>query len=254
MFNRIALLLLLCGLVLVSCEKVDEDLQETEEALIESLVMEPASSEIEYNELPADIAEEVAENHFETFVETVQRVPNRGYILQLGSGEVLYYTLDGSSLNYRAEPTTNGVFGSTHPHGRCFRRVYRFGQMFPPADLSATITDYLTENYPNRPVRGAKAIGDTTLVLLRPALVVAFGANDEFLGERNPLEHCTDRCREVRPAVRANVVSYLTENFPDATIVRSCARLVRIYVLLETPDGRVIVIFDAQGNYLGQRP
>ena len=255
MFKHILLFCLPLCLLFVACE-ADQSVEEpaTDEALIEAMVTDPMAEVITFDQLPAEVAEDLLLNDFETFVEYVEEVPEKGYICHLGNGEIRYYTESGRPIEYTSVAFSSRAFGSIHPHGRCFRRLRRIARFLPPADLSTTITNYITENYPDREIRGAKELGDSTLVLIRPATVLLFGAADEFLNEWNPLEHCTDRCGPVRPAVRTIINEYITENYPDYTVRFTCRRINRIFVSLITPDGRLIVIFDGAGTFIGERP
>lgn len=253
MFSRILFLSLL-ALCLLGCEKENDiDNELSQEAFIEALATDPNATEIEYSALPPDITETVETQHFETFAETVEHVPGRGYIIYLASGETLYSREDGQFLEFNAEFRPGGAFGE-HPHGRCFRRLRRFGRHLPPAELSETITDYITENYPDQEIRGAKAKGDSTLVGLTGATVLLFGETDEFIKEWNVLEHCSDRCGEVRPAVQTIIEDYISENFPAVEVKRVCRRANRIFVLAKRGDSRLILIFGPNGTFIGRRP
>ncbi|MEL6140119.1 MAG: hypothetical protein AAFU67_00705, partial [Bacteroidota bacterium] len=253
MFKHIMLFCLPLCLAFVACE-ADQNTEEpvTDEAFIEAIVTDPAAEIISFAELPADVAEDVLLNDFETFVEYVEHVPEKGYICHLANGEIRYYSKSGRPIEYTSVAFSSRIFGSMHPHGRCFRRLRRIARRLPPAELSTTITDYITENYPDREIRGAKELGDSTLVLIQPATVLLFGAADEFLNEWNPLEHCTDRCGPIRPEIRAIVNDYLAENYSEYSIGFVCRRINRIFVSLTNADGRLIVIFVGTGIFIDE--
>lgn len=248
------LAMLLLAISFTACEQeaaVDNTL--TDEALIEALVTDPNAEEVTFNLLPPAAADVIANEHFETFVEVVERVAGRGFIIRLANGNTLYCREDGRFLEYRREFRPGAIFGQ-HPHGRCFRRIARFGHSLDSTELSEDILTYVAENYPENTIRAAKSWGDSTLVFLRPLTVLLFDGSGTFLNEWNPLDHCTDRCAPVRPATLASIHSYITDNYPDAEIRRTCRRLARIFVLATEGDSRVIFVFDLEGNYLDRRP
>lgn len=251
-FFLLATLLLALGST--ACEReaaVDTTL--TDEALIEALVTDPAAEEVTFDLLPSPAVEVLATEHFETFVEVVERVPGRGFIIHLANGNTLYCREDGRFLEYRREFRPGAVFGQ-HPHGRCFTRLVRFGRSLETRELSEGVTAYISENYPENTIRAAKAWGDSTLVFLSRATVLLFDGSGTFLNEWNPLDHCTDRCAPVRPATLLTISSYIAENFSEAEVRTTCRRAARIFVLAREGDSRVVFIFDLEGNYLDRRP
>ncbi len=241
-------------LLFTACEReavVDNDL--ADEALIEALVTDPAAEEVSYAALPAAAAEVIANVHFETFVEVIERVQGRGFIIQLANGNTLYCREDGRFLEYRREFRPGAVFGQ-HPHGRCFARLVRFGRSLESTELSESVATYINDNYPQSSVRAAKAWGDSTLVFISRATVLLFDGSGTFLNEWNPLDHCTDRCAPVRPALETIIEDYVAANYPDAEIRRTCRRLARAFVLLRQGEERLILIFDLEGNFVDERP
>lgn len=246
---------LFLALSFTACEQdaaaVDNTL--TEEALIEALVTDPDAEEVSFSLLPPAAVEVLANEHFETFVEIIERVPGRGFIIHLANGNTLYCREDGRFLEYRREFRPGAVFGR-HPHGPCFARIVRFGHSLDSTELSESILTYITDNYPENNIRAAKAWGDSTLVFLSRATVLLFDGSGTFLKEWNPLEHCLDRCAPVRPATRATIEQYITDNYPEVELRRICRRAARIFVLAKEGEDRAIFIFDLQGNYLDRRP
>ncbi|MEM7575102.1 MAG: hypothetical protein AAF433_19510 [Bacteroidota bacterium] len=249
--------LLVFAVLLISitaCNRDSEDSMDlSDDVLIENLASSLDAQEVEPEALPNAIVEDVSDNFFETFIETVEEVPSEGYVIYLADGNVLYYTDLGRPLEYQGDPATSEVFRGVHPHGRCFRRLIRFGRRLPPAELSEDVTSYIASNYTDATIRGAKELGDTTLVLITGPLVLAFDAMDNFIGEWNPLEHCTDRCGAVRPETLMTIRQYINTNFPNVEIRTYCRRFTRIYVLVRRGDARAIMIFNVAGEFLGIR-
>lgn len=241
-------------LLFTACEReaaVDNEL--TDEALIEAMVTDPAATEVSYSALPPSVVEVIANVHFETFVEVIERVPGRGFIIRLANGNTLYCREDGRFLEYRREFRPGGVFGQ-HPHGGCFERLVRFGRTLESRELNETIRAYIATNYPQSSIRAAKAWGDSTLVFISRATVLLFDGSGTFLREWNPLDHCIDRCAPIRPELETVIEDYVTANYPNAEIRRTCRRATRVFVLLSQEEGRRILIFDLQGNFVDERP
>lgn len=241
--------------IFASCEKeaANDTTDLSDETLIEALATDPAATEVAYNQLPAAAREEIETEFFETFVERVMSVNQRGFIVELANGETLYCRPDGRFLTYNATFRPNGVF-DRHPLGVCFRRLRQFGERIPLTELSTSITDYTAANYPDNVIRVAKTRGDSTLVGLSRGIVLLFGADDVFINEWNILDHCTNRCSLVRPAVIQTIRTYISANYADVTIRNSCARPNRIFVFGHTDEGRIILIFDTEGNFIEARP
>jgi hypothetical protein len=170
--------------------------------------------------------------------------------------------------------TAFGRLGGLHPHGPCFRLLRRLRGHFGNHDvdgdgrpdgpfaydvdsLSTTITDYIATNYPNAEIRRAAFRDDNFLVLISGVRVVVFDADGNFLNERNPLEHCRNRCEEVLGAdeLPERITTFLRTNFPNATFRRACQRERGIVVLLTTAnDRRIVVGFSREGVHIFSRP
>ncbi|MEL7375430.1 MAG: hypothetical protein AAFY36_02175 [Bacteroidota bacterium] len=254
MKNLFFISLLIIGLSACNRDANDEPAELNDDQLIENMAVSVEAREVEPETLPAEIVEDISLNYFETFLEIAEEVPGQGYIAYLADGNILYYDMSGRTLEYRGDPENSSVFQGRHPHGRCFRRLVRFGRMLPPAELSETVETYIAENYPDETIRSAKAFGDTTLVLITGPTVLAFDGNDEFLGERNPLDHCSDRCGPVRAETLVTIRDFINTNFPNVEPRTYCRRLTRIFVLVRRESGaRSILIFNTSGELIGIR-
>ena len=247
-------LLLPLAFLLVACEP-EEEVTESEDQLIEALLLADEQEEVALSMLPPESEEELNKLFFDTYVETVLRVPGRGFIVHLGNGETVFFTLRGRMLLYRGPFASRGLFPH-HPHGRCYRIARRFGDPLPTDQLATAITDYIAANYPEETIRRAKEVENgNVFVLITGPTVLKFDAAGAFIGEIDVLEHCDNLCRPLgQDQAAASVVDYVTSNFTDYEGRRICRRPNRITVLLRTGEGRVILIFDGEGNFLGQRP
>ncbi len=266
---KILLPLLALTLAFFSCEK--EELA-SDETLISEIILADNLQAVQTADLPQSGQKYIDDNYFDTYVEEAYVASNRGYKVTLGNGENLFFDLDGKVLDYDKDFVGNGPLGNVHPHGPCFRlRRWLRGHggqhdcdgdgvpdgpfAFDPDELPETITDYVAENYPNGVIRRAAYRDDHYFVLLNGWRVLAFDADGNFLRQVNILEHCRRICNGLTAdELPEGIVSYVQENFPDATFHRACSRGEATVVVLINDDQRVILGFDADGNLVFQRP
>lgn len=245
-------LMLLALLGFTACEKEDQIV--TDEALIEEIAFAEDLQTIAVAELPAQTRQTLDELFFDTFVEEAFQAPQKGYQVDLVDGQILFFNKDGRMLNFDRPHRPDGGFGDRHPHGHCFRPAIRFGQPVEVSDLPDNILTYIADNYPDNEAVRAKTRSGHYIVLVNVPVLLHFDENGDFVGEVNPIAHCRP-CRPLGDDVASDVIrSYIQDNFPDASVARVCGRLNRVVVLLRTPDGRVLLIFDNDGNLLHQRP
>lgn len=244
------MVLLPLGMAIISCEK---ESVLTDEALIEEIAFSANRESIAPDVLPAEITAELTEANFDTYVETAFYLRERGYEINLGNGENLFFTPEGRLLEFRGTLRPNGPFGPDGPHGPCHRPG--FGRPVRIDSLPQAITDYIAANYPDGNILRAMSRGGNYFVLVSGRIVLSFDSEGNFLGEHSPFTHCTRACREVvaQNELPAAASAYITTNFPDAVFRMGCARDGRIHVLLVTADGRVLLVFDEAGNLLFQR-
>ena len=100
-------LLLPLAFLLVACEP-EEEVTESEDQLIEALLLADEQEEVALSMLPPESEEELNKLFFDTYVETVLRVPGRGLIVHLGNGETVFFTLRGRMLLYRGPFASRG--------------------------------------------------------------------------------------------------------------------------------------------------
>lgn len=248
------MLLPLLGLGVLACNKTDETAA-ADEAVIEEIALSAMREEVSPAALPAEAVTFVEENLFETYVETVYRIPNLGYEIRMGNGTTVFCNERGRILEYVREHLTTGPLGPEHPHGPCFDRIRRFGRPVRPAALPQPIQDYVAANYPDNAIRRAKFNGSNYFVLVNAPVVLQFDADGNFIGEVDVLEHCRFPCRPQEVSELPEVISaYVTENFPEAENLRACRRPNLVLVAFINGEGRVVLGFDNNGNLLFQRP
>jgi hypothetical protein len=254
-FLFIPLLVLATGFFFQACEK-EQNL--SDEALLEALATPATLQSVEPAQLPAPILETVETLFFDTYMENIYHGRGLGYRIELGNETCLYFRENGDMLEFRdPRPRIMDRFGPNGPHGPCFDRIIGFGRPIRPTMLPESVRQYVNTNYPDAVIRLARTNPNRYVVLISGPLVLVFDNQGNFLNEVNPLENCNPdrRCRGMVNAQLPAVASaYITENYPEATFRAACGRGERIAVFMVNNGERLILIFDANGNFLFSRP
>lgn len=246
-----SLLLLSAGLAFQSCEK-EQDLDD--DALIEQILTADLTL-IEPAQLPLSVTQTIDEMFFHTYMEDIYHARGLGYRIILGDETCLYFRENGRLLEARRANNRPNVFGPNGPHGPCFDRIIGFGNQIRPDALPQAVLDYVAENYPDLQIRMARAQGNRILVLLPGPIVLMFDRLGNFVQEVSPLERCQPNCNPVAgSALPEGVRTYIADNYDMVTFRGACVRSDRIAVYLITSEGRVILVFDREGNFLFSRP
>lgn len=231
-----------------SCDK--DNIAEDQE-LIEQIVTSDARITIEPSELPSSVRTIVDEQYFETYLETATSAVGLGYELELASGENIFFNEGGEELQSRR--------GRRHGHGPCGVGGDA-GTIVEITDLSATITDYITTNYPDAELKKAKTNADGEyLVMIKTdegRTVLKFDADGDFVEEVSCIRHRCGGINEIEIAdLPTAITDYITTNYPDADIQRAGQKTnsENYGVVLNVNGDRVIVVFDADGNFLFER-
>ncbi len=241
---------LVIGTAFTACNKDTENL--TDDAIIKALTLTQGLEEVDVADLPADAQTYLDENQFDTYVEKVMKAPEKGFRCEMGSGDVLFFNEAGRHLVFGENFEFGGPNGHFGPHGPCHRPHRGFGEPLAIEDLSAAITDYITENYPDSEIKRARINQDgEVLVKLMPFTILKFDADGNFIEELTPLHNCHRPCNRLAfdelPAV---ISEYITTNFPEAEFKVACHRGPRIAVFMRTPEGRLILVFNAETGEL----
>jgi hypothetical protein len=194
---------------------------------------------IEPDALPSTAQEEIDEEYFDSYIETCAHVPGKGYEVILGNEDQLYFRENGLRLR--------GGHDGMHRPGPCGR-----GLIVPVEDLPGAITTYVTENYPDAEILRAKKFPRGYVLLITGRRLLIFNNDLEFVTETMAFHFCDQMGHPVNIGDLPDAItSYVATNYPDGEIVRAFqVRGGRIVVGLSTPDGRVILVFDAEGNFL----
>ncbi len=226
--------------LLTSCNKEETV---TEDSLIEEIASSSSKVNVEPDALPAQTQQIIEEEYFETYVETVSRVDNKGYEITMGNEDVMYCDIRGDELRGR-----DRLHGPHRP-GPCGR-----GEPVSVEDLPDAIVDYITENYPGEDILRAKLKGDKYLVKITGHMILVFEGDGTFLLEAPIFRFCNHFVDRINiDNLHDVIVDYITENYPNAEIKIAWRVRGKIVVGIITPDGRKIVVFDLDGNFLFDR-
>jgi hypothetical protein len=121
-------------------------------------------------------------------------------------------------------------------------------------ELPAAIVEYVTANYPDAEILRAKQFPRGYVLLISERRLLIFNNELEFVMETAAFHFCDQIGHPINIEDLPDVVtSYITVNYPDGEIVKAFKVRGRIVVGLMTPDGRKILVFDADGNFLFER-
>ena len=209
-----------------------------DEALAQVIADDQAKQEINPSTLPPEVLDYVAEQYFETYIDAAYFAEGKGYDVQFATEEHAYFNLDRRPLDHRL----NDRLG---PCGRLMG-----GRLIPLDQLRPAIVNYVETHYPDAQIRRAKKKGDRIIVLLSGHIILVFSEDGVF--EVNA-QHWHD-CRPCLPAngvdIPTDVVDLIEAEIPGAEIKRVCRRSGRIVVGVIDGDGRHIVVFDKDWNFL----
>lgn len=237
------------SLLVTSCNKessVSEDME-----LIEQIVTSENRTAIEISELPSVIRATIDEKYFETYIESVLSARGLGFEVELGNGETIYFSERGEGLVSRR--------GFRHGHGPC--GMGHRGTVVELADLPTTITDYIIANYPDAETKRAKTNDNTGnyFVLIKTddgRVVLKFDADGNFIEEVSCIHHGCGGITQIDIAdLPTTITDYITTNYPTADIQKAGQKTNsgNYGVVLNIDGDRVIVVFDADGNFLFER-
>ena len=229
---------------LAACTKdASTDFQQLDdEALATAIADDRSRQEVDPSTLPAEVLSYLAETYFETYVETAYFADGKGYEIVLATEDRTFFNLNRRELRHRL----NDRLG---PCGRLLG-----GTPIHPDDLRPAIIQYVETHYPDATILRAKKKGNRVLVLLSNHVVLVFTEDGVFEVDG---QHWVD-CRPCVPAsgvdIPADVIAQIEIRFPDGEIKRVCRRGDRIVIGLVAGDGRHILVYDKDWNFLFMIP
>ena len=235
-----ALLLLATVGAFVSCEQ--EEIIVDDDVLIEEIATATHKASVEPEDLPDEINAHVEESFFDTYVETAQLIEDKGYEVQMGNGDLLYFDKNNRRLI-----------------GRRLRSICRRVARARPVDVNnipQPIVDFVSNNFNGAQiVRARYTHNDNLLVALDNHVILRFDINNQFVEEVSWLRHCANLARPLPlDQIPAPIVNAIGNNFPNANIVRAATKGDNYLIGLVAGNGdRKILIFDNNGQLIGVR-
>ncbi|MCB9317420.1 MAG: PepSY-like domain-containing protein [Lewinellaceae bacterium] len=230
----------LLAILLVGCAKdaITDFQQLDDEALATAIVDDRGKQEIDPSTLPAEILKYLEESYFETYIETAYFAVGKGYEVDLASDDRTFFNLNRRVLAHRL----NDRLG---PCGRLLG-----GTPIPVGDLRPEIVNYISTNYPDAQILRAKQKGGRVIVLISGHIILVFTPDGVH-------EISAQQWFDCRPCVPADVVDLPADvqalidlRLPNAEVKRICRRGDRIVIGLIDGDGRHILVFDKDWNFL----
>lgn len=229
-----------CLVWLAACNKdaaVDYQ-QLDDEALVDAIAGDRGKTEIDPSTLPAGVLTYVSENCFDSYIDAAYFAKDKGYEILLASEERIFFNLARRVLFHRL----NDRLG---PCGRLLG-----GRPIPVDSLRPAIVDYVTTHYPDATILRAKKQGNRIIVLIGGQRLLVFTEEGVFEADA---QHWVD-CRPCAPAnsvdIPDTVVTAIETRIPGAEIKRVCRRGDRIVIGVTAADGRHILVFDSNWNFL----
>ena len=195
---------------------------------------------VEIADLPANITDYVAANYADAEIKRAGLKDGETYMIGLlidGEKVVLAFDLEGNFIEEVALPAGGG-------------------EQVAIADLPASITDYVSANYPDSEIKRAKSNEDGNYIVgLTGKIVLVFDADGNFV-EELPFVGGPCGCggEEIDVAdLPTNITDYIATNYPTAEIKKAHQKGEKYVVGLIVDDERVILIFDEDGNFIAER-
>lgn len=239
-------LFFLSSLFLIAAVSCNKEAMMDDDALVDEIAMSTSKVTINVTSLPDDIQDEIDLYNFDSYVDEVNYVSNAGYEVVMGDEETVYFTEAGRRLNSVRRHFLKNKFGPCGGKGTWIK-----ADSLPPV-----ILEYIASNYPDATIKAGKEKNEVILVLLDTKMILVFEQDGTFVKETAGFHHCPKFCKQIEVTdLSAEITDYLTINYPDAEIKAACQKYDKVIVVgILTPDGRRVVVFDIDGNFLFTRP
>ncbi len=229
---------------LTACNKDSAtDFQQLDdEALATAIADDRSKTEIDPAALPAEVLNYLSENFFETYVEAAYFADGKGYEVTLATEDRTFFNLRHRILRHRLNDRP----------GPCGRLLG--GDPIPVDSLRPAILDYIATHYPDATILRAKIKGGRVIVLLSGHVILVFTPDGVFELDSQHWVDCRPCVSATQVDIPAAVLAQIEAQFPDGEIKRVCRRGDRIVIGLTAPDGRHILVYDKDWNFLYMVP
>ncbi len=225
---------------LAACKKdAVTDFQQLDDvSLVAAIADDPSREEIDPSTLPAEVLTYMSENEFDSYIDAAYFARGKGYEVLLASEERVFFNLARRAL-----------FHHLNDHlGPCARLLG--GRPIPVDSLRPAIVNYVSSHYPDAEILRAKKQGNRIIVLLTGHILLVFTEDGVFEVDAQQWIDCRPCTAVGVDHIPADVVAQIQTHFPGAEIKRVCHRGDRIVIGVIAGDGRHILVFDHNWNFL----
>jgi Putative beta-lactamase-inhibitor-like, PepSY-like len=262
------------SVALTSCDQLNLNLGNSDAAdLIEEIATASNKTLVEPENIPAKASAYISTNYFDSYIDVAYKVVNSGYEIALGSGDELYFDLDGTSLDSLATMDSCSNGGGRHGHGHHgqggdstgvhphFHHGANCGGVDSVLDvnsLPASIVSYVSTTYGDSvEIRHAK-LDDAGqyIVAIDGHILLVFDASGNFVEVAQFVRDCGGQHGDGIPvdSLSADITDYISTHYAGAEIKRALLKENgNIIVGILYNGERKILIFDANGNFIAER-
>ena len=197
--------------------------------------------EVAADELPTVAQDYLDENYFDTYIDIVSFADGIGYQVELGTGEDVFFDADGENVKEKKG-------------GKKGKRGHKDLTSLDIAELSATITDYVANNYADATIVRAKSDEDGNIYVgLDSHIILEFDSEENFVGEFE--HHRRGKGEKIDISELPTIITdYITANYTDAELKVAFQKEDGYGVGIVTADDeRKVLIFDGEGNFVAEK-
>lgn len=233
----------------------------SDDALIEKIATSISKEEVKVTNLPTEISQTIKEGYFETYIYEAKYVSKKGYELELGSGDLLYFNTNNKQLEGDYKYTVCGKKHKKNKHGNKDEHQgenkeghgKHKGEIIDIEDLPEAIFAYVEENYPEAEIEKAKIHEDFYFVKITGPVVLKFDDTGSFIEELIfNKHHCQGKLIKI-DELPDNILNYVSETYPEAELKHALLHPERYSVGILNNDTKIALIFDLDGNFLFER-
>ena len=234
--KKVSLLAFVLTITFASCSLMDNSLI--------SDIISAEKTEVAAEELPNSALELLDIDYFGTYIDEVLEARGLGFEVTLSDLSKVYFDEDGDCLN----GTEKGGKKGKKKGGK------DRGEAIDIADLSTTITDYITANYPDATIDGARTHPDKGyMVKLSTDLIVLFDLDGNFVDEHEFMYHHGNRTKIEIADLSALITDYISTHYPDAIIKVAFEKDENIMVGVEENGDKKMLVFDSKNNFIEEK-
>jgi hypothetical protein len=237
-----------------------------DETLIEEIQTSTQKTSVSVESLPNGITSELDECYFETYIDEVLKVQNKGYEIKLGDGEYVYYNMEQYMLQSRMRHRECGdteraeiqnhkrkmfQFGNRKENGESNQPSH--GDTITATDLPENVTNYISTNYPDEQIVRAKIAEDFYIVKLTSPNVLKFDMDGNYVDKVLFIHNYCQGTSITFENIPVVISEYISTNYPTSVIKEAMQHVEKYEIRLIDGENRILLMFDIEGNFLFER-